>query len=309
MKRSLAILGSLANRKEAYNREIAQEDGLIELDREMLEKLHDTLFGMYKDIYAVCKKHGLTPFLAGGSALGAVRHKGFIPWDDDLDIAMTRQDYEIFRSIFRKELGAAYILNAPNYSKYPKARFPKVMKKGTLCRGIEDYSEPEQCGIFIDLFIIENIPANRFIRFMKGVFCNGLEFLAGQAALMEHYNEGTRELMEKEGRAVAAVRKTVGTLFGSVPSGAWYAGIDKAVRSNKTTGYAGLPTGRLHYLGEIFETKVIFPARYIEFCGIQAPVFTDVETYLMNLYGDDFMQEPPPDKREKHFFTELKFDT
>ena len=66
------------------------------------------LLEMLKDIDALCKKHNIRYWLTGGSALGAVRHKGFIPWDDDADIGMLREDYEKFQRVVH-ELGDAYI--------------------------------------------------------------------------------------------------------------------------------------------------------------------------------------------------------
>ena len=297
----------LGNRKSTLNQVMTGTDGLIEIDNQTRERLQAVLLSMYQDICSVCEKYGLIPYLVGGSALGAVRHHGFIPWDDDLDISMTRGDYLVFRRIFRRELGGKYILNAPNYSRNPKARFPKVMKKGTLCRDLEDGSAPEYCGIFVDIFIMENIPEKRMQRLIQGIFCNGLEFIAGQTALMELKDERIRAGLKKEGKAAAAVRMITGTVFGAVPSGNWYHGIDKAVRGPACSALAGFPTGRKHYFGEILPKEVFFPPRYIDFCDMKAPVFHKVEDYLANLYGDDYMELPPVEKRERHLYTELEF--
>lgn len=299
------IIEKLRSRKTTYNPTVTEEDGLLLLDDETRIKLQAVLLSMYEDIYAVCRKYGLTPYLVGGSALGAVRHHGFIPWDDDLDIGMTREDYLVFRRNFKRELGKEYILNAPNYSRYPKARFPKVMKKGTICRDLEDHSSPENCGIFIDIFIIEHVPQNAAIRMIKGLFCNGLEFIAGQVALVE--NKSIGDSYEKEGKTVTMIRKLTGTVFGIVPSGNWYNGIDKAVRGRPGSTLAGTPTGRTHYFRETLPVDIFFPPRYIEFCGIQVPVYNKVEKYLANLFGDDYMVLPPLDQRERHLFVELIF--
>ena len=82
--------------KETVNQKYRTDPSVRHLSDEELEKLKHVLLEIYLDIQAVCDKYGLVCMLLGGSALGAVRHKGFIPWDDDLDIGMPRDDYEIF---------------------------------------------------------------------------------------------------------------------------------------------------------------------------------------------------------------------
>lgn len=122
------MIKSLLSAKSALCN-IEVDDLLMEVDNESRRILQHTILGIYKDLLAVCKKYNLTPYLIGGSCLGAIRHKGFIPWDDDLDVGMSRSDYQKFKKVFKKELSDRYVLNAPNYIGCAKGRFAKMMKK------------------------------------------------------------------------------------------------------------------------------------------------------------------------------------
>ena len=81
----------------------------------ILEKLHQVQLQILADFIKVCDKYDLPYFVVYGTAIGAVRHHGFIPWDDDIDVAMLREDYDEFCKVFQKELGKEYnLLNARN---------------------------------------------------------------------------------------------------------------------------------------------------------------------------------------------------
>ena len=80
---------------------------------EVLKKLHTVQLEMLNDFIRVCDKHDLTYFVVYGTAIGAVRHQGFIPWDDDIDVAMLRRDYDKFCRIFNEELSEKYNLLTP----------------------------------------------------------------------------------------------------------------------------------------------------------------------------------------------------
>jgi lipopolysaccharide cholinephosphotransferase len=86
---------------------------MYQLTDDDLTQMHDVLLTMYKDIKSVCDRHGLSLIAAGGTALGAIRHHGFIPWDDDMDLFMFREDYEKLSLVFDEELGENYYLLAP----------------------------------------------------------------------------------------------------------------------------------------------------------------------------------------------------
>lgn len=305
MGKGMNRLESFFNAKKQLNL-IDTSDIAIEVDEITKRKLQETILKMYIDILQVCNKYQITPFLTGGSCLGAIRHKGFIPWDDDLDVGMTRADYLIFRKHFDKELSSKYVLNAPNDECKAKTRFIKIMKKGTICREIGDDYPPEECGIFLDIFLIEDIPQNKVIRTVKGSLCNLLEFIASQVYTHDSKDPDIRKLLRKTGLTSYAIRTLVGTLFSFNSASEWFDRVDKMASWKPENTLYGFPTGRKHYFGEIFDRSVFFPPRSVEFCGIQAPVFNDTDTYLKNLYGD-YMQIPPVEKREKHFLKELSF--
>ena len=127
------------------------------MEKESLDKLHDTLIEILDYVVSVCEENDLTYFLVYGTALGAYRHKGFIPWDDDLDIAMPRQDYEKFIEIANKNKDAKYTLqNELNEKKY-YLPFAKVRKNGT--KFVEDIAQNmyENEGIFIDIFVLDYV--------------------------------------------------------------------------------------------------------------------------------------------------------
>ena len=75
-----------------------------EYDKKTLDKLHNVELELLNEFVRICDKNKLTYFLVGGSLLGAVRHSGFIPWDDDIDVGMPRKDYDKFLKIVTKEL-------------------------------------------------------------------------------------------------------------------------------------------------------------------------------------------------------------
>ncbi len=278
------------------------DDVLIEVDEHTRIRLQSTLLDMYKDLKQVCDKHSITPFIVEGSAIGVVRHKGFIPWDDDLDIAMNRVDYEKFLSIFESELSDRYILNAPNYSSNAKARFAKILKRGTVFREIFEQDNSVPTGVFLDVFVIDNVPKNRIIRFLKGTRCNILQFISSQVYIYENNNDLTREVLKRTG--TYSLKMFIGKIFSWRSASKWFDVVDKACRY-KHTGKCGIVTARNHYFGEIFDENVLYPAKQGQFCDIEVPVFNDIDAYLSCLYGD-YMKIPPVEKRERHFVKELK---
>lgn len=293
--------------KDALN-ELAKNGELKPLTEAESSQLKKILLDAYLQIQDLCEKNHLSVMLVGGSALGAVRHKGFIPWDDDLDIAMPREDYEEFRKIFMKELGDRFILDAPNNNTKASNRFPRILLKGTKLVEAGMDEKDERACIKIDLFIIENIPQNRLIQKLHGLWCTGLMYIAGQVDTYEENDERMIKLMSstEEGRKLYERRRRIGRIFSFRHQYQWFNAVDKACQYRRKTDYMGIPTGRKHYFGEILPTKAFLPAKKARFEGHDVFLPADPDCYLTNLFGD-YHAIPPEEKREKHFIYTIQF--
>lgn len=300
------LFTKLKNAKKTLNQASKNSDLLIELDDIQIKKIQDELLEIYLDIEAACKRNNISVILSGGSALGVVRHQGFIPWDEDLDLAISRKDYNKFCQIFERELGDKYILNAPNYSRNAKARFPMVLKKDSYFESIIDVKDPDLHKLFVDIFIIENIPDNRFHRFIKGKFCELLHFISGQVYVFECRDEDMKKYFCSVGKSYYFIRMTIGFLFSFLHASKWFDLVDSlSQHDNENSKYVGTVTGRRHYFKEMMKREVWYPYSSGFFEGREVLVHHDVKEYLSNIYGD-FMQVPKPEDRERHFIYKMK---
>ena len=237
----MKFLLNMSSTKKVLN-EYKEDSNLLELKGNLRKELQQTLLDMLVEIFTVCKNNQIQAFLVGGSALGAVRHGGFIPWDDDVDIGMTREDYNKFVSIFENTLSEKYILNAPNYSENAISRFPKVLLKNSLLI-TTDTKIPELQKIYFDIFIMERIPENTMMRRLKGIWCNTLEFIAGQVWLVDNMDDNTVEALKKAGMFTYFIRIIIGRIFSFKNVYRWNDIVDKAVQYKGKSRLVGLPTG------------------------------------------------------------------
>ena len=155
---------------------------------EDLKHLQKVLLMILKDFIEICEENDLNYYVCGGTALGAVRHNGFIPWDDDVDVYLFRKDYEKFLEIVSKKENDKYtFVNVKTHDDY-FLYFTKMMLNGTKFEEWWANQVNFKSQIFIDIFVLDNITDNRFKRFFQVKICRILDRLTTIAAIkLESY--------------------------------------------------------------------------------------------------------------------------
>ena len=300
----------LSSQKALKNLTSQNADGLFEPTDAQMRTQKRLLLMIYRDVSAVCEKHGLTLLLGGGSALGAVRHGGFIPWDDDIDLMLPRADYETLKSVFDRELGDKYAMQAPNAPGHEISNlYMKIILRGTKRLEIQKIGAPGEHGLWVDVFPIEFAPENAALRAVKGFFMNALAYLSVSNYLYRFSNPEIRAYMAQS-RAVRIndrLRRTLGFLTAWADYRTLYNLFDRVSRGKRETGVITVPTGIRHYAGETHPARDYFPPAKARFEGGDALVPGNARAYLTGLYGPDYMTPPPPEKRERHFYVTLDF--
>lgn len=279
---------------------------LRELTEDESRKLKETLLSIYKDILLVCNENTLTCYLGGGSCLGAVRHNGFIPWDDDLDLNMFREEYDLLPSLLEKKFPGKYKIIGPGFTKNNPYNFIKIEKIGTKLKTVFEV-ENENHGIGIDVFPMESIPKNPIVNKLHGTILNGIFYIAICTKLFQKPSFADRVLESvPEGKRKLRIRKIVGFLFSYQSYSKWMEKGDKIASKKYNSDMMTIPSGRKHYFGEIQKKSVFSPPLKHLFEGIESNIPNGFDKYLSSLYGD-YMQVPAPEKREKHFIMEIDF--
>ena len=270
------------------------------MERELLRKVRMVQLEIAKEIKRVCEENDIRYFLADGSFLGAVRHQGFIPWDDDMDMGMMRSDYEKFCRIAPEKLKPEYCLQTwytdPNYG----LPFGKVMKRGTVYLENKKSRRLQENGFYVDIFPFDYVPEDAV----------GRQELAGK--LLSIYRvklmkSGYKPWMEED-RIIW--KKRIGYLYYQMKS-------LFASQQELAKDYDALAVSQ-HDSMVVCEQSALPKPDYYQYAWIEeledytfeGETFKgpkDYDKFLAALYGD-YMQLPPEDKREnRHQIVEIDF--
>ncbi len=278
-----------------------------EYDEKVLRRLQLAQVGILEDVDAFCAQKGLTYFVLGGCLIGAFRHQGFIPWDDDIDLGMSRADYEMFLKVARedKAFSAKYRVIDPLYDENCPFMFAKISKRGTVCQSEEMVECGCETGIHLDLFPFDYTTSDQKLRsrqIRQAWWQQRLSYIyylkhphlpiggfmgraAGIACLMLHY---LMRLFRVNPRKIAVKYRKIATRYQGDSSGGM-------------TMFSALQPEKFYR-----QENEVYPVERVPFEYTTICVPREHEALLQRVWGD-YRQLPPEDQRHNHGAAVLDF--
>lgn len=274
----------------------------MEYSDETLQQLHEVELELLIETDRVCREIGISYFLDSGTALGAARHQGFIPWDDDVDIGMLRDEYDRFLEMAPEHLSDGFLLCTPENTAGYAPMFSKLIKKGTVFKTQETKDAGFDQGIFIDIFPYDAVSSDRKVaqeQASKCAFWQRMSYL---------YNSSHITVPHKG--MLGRVERVVCALAHPLIHGLY----DPSVLLERFNYWAQAgtsdPSGRYmsyaYPIGEGIAKDTLVPPRPIIFEERTLNGPAKIDAYLTYMYGD-WRMLPPEEDRTNHAPLEIRF--
>ena len=234
-----------------------------------LPEIHAELINQLRDVIRICDKHGIEYNLMCGTLLGAVRHQGFIPWDDDIDLLMTREHFEKFRMVYPEECDKRFELT------YLNTWTPRVMNR-----------DPEKAAAFTDFFILDPVPPQGFQRkwwFLK------LHILQGMMKKKVDYSR-----FNLKNKILLFGTHVMGLPFSYEWKAKMYEKISTQVKEGSDLC---MSNGAFELMMHIWHPEQFKEKKLAQFGELQASIPVKYDEVLTILYGPDYMTPPPEAER------------
>ena len=268
---------------------------ITQLERRKIQLLE---LEILREVDRICRKHGIHYSLGYGSLLGAIRHNGFIPWDDDIDICLMRKDFVKFKEICKKELDSRFFYQSNDTDPEYFLLYDKIRLNGTLFRESHLSSYNIHHGVYIDIFPVDYLPENplkKIIQFACFHFC--------RLGLMSKYlvleaRKGTKKYY------IAPIFRLFYCLF---PLSTLYRCANQVATWYDKTPHKRIMTFlTVKRLNEIFNADIFDEFIDHQFEDMTVEIIKQYDLNLKQIYGD-YMKLPPEDKRNTiHAIIELK---
>lgn len=260
-----------------------------------LSGLHKVISMMAKDLDDFCRKHSIEYYLMGGTALGAMRHGGFIPWDDDFDIFMDRNNYLKFLQCTKQHLNTKkYYFQREDTPEWPLF-FSKIRLNGTLYREENNAGRQMHEGVYIDIMCLNSSFQTRCIRYCQFF---SARILSAQALSKRGY--ATRS--KKKKAAIVLAR-----LFCRGPVKLFLKWVTRGF-DDQSSLLVGHFFGRAPFRATSFERALLGTPRYVPFENLNLPVPEHVERYLTIRFGPEYMNSPSDEVRASYPSHALEVD-
>lgn len=255
-----------------------------------LEQIKQVQLRIMDEIHRVCTENAITYYLIGGTVLGAVRHKGFIPWDVDIDVAMPREDYERFKTVCGKKLAEQYCYcDYQNMQYYPRPH-ALICDRQTVIRMKYDSVNPvsEGHGIYVDIFPLDNAPDEPVLR----------ERQAKKLRVIRRFKQYRIPYSYSHLQWKRIAHYVVSGMLAWIPImqiNKYQQKVMQTYRERETQCICSMGS-QYPYEKQCMPREVYGKPALLEFEGRQYYAPARYEEYLTRLYGD-YMQLPPEEKR------------
>lgn len=249
---------------------------------------------IFKELQRICEKHDVRYFLIGGSAIGSVRHHGFIPWDDDMDIGMPRPDYERFSELCRTELDPQFFWQTYRTEPAYNLIFGKLRLNYSKYVEVATAHLPIHHGIKIDVFPFDGVP--------RATYAKSLHRITLKFCMMKLGAEIERSRrMHLQERAASLIPRRIAIALNERMAKRWnYSDCETVVNASGAWGY----------YRESVPKAWVAESAMMPFEDVSAPVPKYWHEYLTKIYGD-YMLFPPESERRRarHPVLTVEFDT
>lgn len=267
-------------------------NGFGAITQNELENIQETLVELLKEFDKICKENNITYYLDGGNAIGALRHKGFIPWDDDIDLMIKRDDFEKLKIVLEeycknnKDRLFVYSSNKD----FVRKQFARFVRNDKLILMKDIMTIDYKTGAFIDIFILDGIEDRYLKKYTNTLekaqewFHTYLNGVVGTASFFEYlFSLGAEKLFGKRIVAKYYMKK-----------------LDSFEKKSKKIDFY-IPRNGFNY--GVYPARIFQEPKYVEFEGALFPVATRPQEHLRIHYSEDWFLLPEPESRFSHHFT------
>ena len=267
-----------------------------------LRKIQMIQLRILLEVDKICKKHSIPYFLVGGTMLGAVRHGGFIPWDDDIDIGMLAKDYDRFLKISVDELPKSCVLQTLDSMDSSPIPWAKIRLKGTQRVDKSEAGIGSETGIDIDIFPYHSLPDSiigQKAYIYIGLFLRALCFVKSGYLLLNREDSMIK-------RCGVNFAKVISVFVSKEKSkrllATWYSRFDKC----ESTELVISPSAPINYHTRCIPRSDLYAFTPVTFEGYEFNGPKNPDKYLTTLYGD-WRSLPPEDDRIPHLISKVDF--